>query len=280
MAQQGYGCYVVNPISGTNLIQGLARIAAQNTPVVNIDSPIDADAAEKADVDVTTYIGTDNSEAGRRLATPWSRPLGGSGTVALIGGISGDVTSGARIDGFKEAVDGKLTTLPDVAADWDRQIALTKATDILAANPDVKGFFAANDDMALGIVRAVANAGRPARSTSSASTASRTRLQSVESGDLYATVAQYPYAIGQMGVQACQKARPARTPPRTSPPRSPSSPRTTRSRRLPSSPPRSSPSTNPLKLTSAGTRIAEIENGRHDPMNRPPPEQTAQRQPR
>ena len=61
MAQQGYGCYVVNPISGTNLIQGLARIAAQNTPVVNIDSPIESDAAEKADLEVTTYIGTDNS---------------------------------------------------------------------------------------------------------------------------------------------------------------------------------------------------------------------------
>jgi len=42
MAQQGYDCFVVNPISGTNLVQGLAQIAAQDTPVVNIDSPIDA----------------------------------------------------------------------------------------------------------------------------------------------------------------------------------------------------------------------------------------------
>jgi D-allose transport system substrate-binding protein len=28
----------------------------------------------------------------------------------------------------------------------------------------------------------------------------------VKAGDLYATVAQYPYAIGQMGVQACEQA--------------------------------------------------------------------------
>ena len=31
-------------------------------------------------------------------------------------------------------------------------------------------------------------------------------LEAVKAGDLYATVAQYPYAVGQLGVQACEKA--------------------------------------------------------------------------
>ena len=66
MAQQDYGCFVVNPISGTNLVQGLARVAAKDIPIVNIDCPVDADAAKKADVEVATYIGTDNVEAGRQ----------------------------------------------------------------------------------------------------------------------------------------------------------------------------------------------------------------------
>ncbi|MET1059103.1 MAG: substrate-binding domain-containing protein [Nocardioides sp.] len=206
MAQQGYGCYIVNPISGTNLIQGLARIAAQDTPVVNIDSPIEADAAKKADLEVTTYIGTDNTEAGKLGGDAMIEALGGSGTVALIGGISGDPTSGARIDGFTSAVDGTLKTLPVVSADWDRQIALTKATDILSANKDVTGFFAANDDMALGIARAVANADRTGEIKIISVDGVEDALKAVEAGDLYATVAQYPYAIDQMGVQACQKA--------------------------------------------------------------------------
>ena len=159
MAQQGYGCYVVNPISGTNLIQGLAQIAATGTPVVNIDSPIEADAAEKADLEVSTYIGTDNVEAGKMGGEAMVEALGGSGKVALIGGISGDVTSDARLDGFKEGA-GDLEIVQTVAADWDRQTAQTRATDILSANPDLTGFFSANDDMALGIARAVANAGK------------------------------------------------------------------------------------------------------------------------
>lgn len=206
MAQQGYDCYVVNPISGTNLVQGLARIAAEGTPVVNIDSPVEAEAASKADLKINTYIGTDNTEAGGKAGDTMVEALGGSGDVALIGGISGDVTSGARLDGFTQSVEGKLTIVQTVSADWDRQIALTKATDILSANPDIKGFFSANDDMALGIARAVANAGKAGEITIIGVDGIEDALKAVESGDLYATVAQYPYAIGQMGVQACKLA--------------------------------------------------------------------------
>jgi ABC-type sugar transport system substrate-binding protein len=206
MAQQGFACYIVNPISGTNLIQGLARIAAEGTPVVNIDSPIEADAASQADLQVETYIGTDNVEAGRLGGEAMLEALGGSGEVALIGGISGDVTSGARLDGFTQAVEGQLDLLQTVAADWDRQVALTRATDILSANPNVVGFFSANDDMALGIARAVANVGRTGEITIIGVDGIEDALNAVQAGDLYATVAQYPYAIGQMGVQACEMA--------------------------------------------------------------------------
>ena len=212
MAQQGFDCYVVNPISGTNLIQGLAQIAANDTPVVNIDSPIDSDAAAKADLQVETYIGTDNVAAGKLGGEAMVKALGGSGKVALIGGISGDATSGARLDGFQQGA-GDLNIVQTVAADWDRQIALTKATDILSANPDVKGFFSANDDMALGIARAVANAGKAGEVSIIGVDGIEDALKAVQSGDLYATVAQYPYAIGQMGVQACEKAAAGETVP-------------------------------------------------------------------
>jgi ABC-type sugar transport system substrate-binding protein len=205
MAQQGYDCFVVNPISGTNLVQGLAQIAAQDTPVVNIDSPIDADAAEKASLDVETYIGTDNVEAGKLGGEAMVEALGGSGKVALIGGISGDATSNARLEGFQQGA-GDLEIVQTVAADWDRQIALTKATDVLSANPEIKGFFSANDDMALGIARAVANAGKTGEIAIVGVDGIEDALKAVKAGDMYATVAQYPYAIGEMGIQACEMA--------------------------------------------------------------------------
>ena len=205
LAEQDYGCFVVNPISGTNLIQGLARIAAQDVPVVNIDSPVDPEAAEEAGLDVATYIGTDNEAAGGKAGDAMVDEIG-TGQVALIGGISGDVTSQARLDGFEGAVGGELDVVQTVAADWERQKALTAATTIMDANPELEGFFAANDDMGLGIVQAVRNAGKSGEITVISVDGNEEALQAVASGDLYATVAQYPYAIGQLGVQACEQA--------------------------------------------------------------------------
>jgi ABC-type sugar transport system substrate-binding protein len=195
----------VNPISGSNLVQGLARVAAKDIPIVNIDSPVDADAAKKADVKFATYIGTDNVEAGGKAGDTMVDDVK-SGKVALIGGISGDVTSGARLDGFKKAVEGKLDIVQTTAADWERQKALTAATTIMDKNPDLKGFFAANDDMGLGIVQAVKNAKKTKTVKVISVDGNEDALKSVKDGGLLATVAQYPYAIGQLGVQACEKA--------------------------------------------------------------------------
>ena len=203
MAQQDYNCFVVNPISGTNLVQALAPVAAKDTPIVNIDSPIDADAAAEADVTPATYIGTDNTDAGGKAGQYMIDTIS-SGKVALIGGIAGDVTSQARLDGFTSAVQGKLDIVQTVAADWERQKALTAATDLMQANPDLKGFFAANDDMGLGIARAVANAGKTGESAVISVDGNEDALKAVKSGDLTATVAQYPYEIGVLGVQACE----------------------------------------------------------------------------
>jgi ABC-type sugar transport system substrate-binding protein len=206
LAGQDYSCYLVNPISGTNLVQSLVQVNRKNKPIVNIDSPVDAKAAQAAGVKLATYVGTNNVNAGQMAGEQMLKELSGNGQVALIGGIAGDVTSAARLDGFKKAVTGKLDIAQTVAADWDRQKALTTATDILRARPSLKGFFAANDDMGLGIVRAIQNAGKTGKVKVISVDGNKDALESVNQGQLTATVAQYPYAIGQMGMEACKAA--------------------------------------------------------------------------
>lgn len=206
LAGQDFGCYIVNPISGTNLVQGIAQIAGAGKPIVNIDSPIDAGAADAAGAKIATYVGTDNTKAGGMAAQEVATLVPGGGPVAVIGGIAGDVTSGARVDGFTKGLGSSFTVVQTVAANWERQEALTQATNILRAHPDVKAFFAANDDMGLGITRAVANEGKAGQVQVVSVDGNPDALQAVASGELAATVAQYPYAIGQMGVDACRAA--------------------------------------------------------------------------
>jgi ribose transport system substrate-binding protein len=206
LAGQDFSCYIVNPISGTNLVQGIAQLAAKKKTIVNIDSPVDAAAAKAAKATPATYIGTNNESAGAKAGQQMLTLLPNGGKVAAIGGTAGDVTSGARVDGFTKAVAGKLTQLPTVAANWDRQEALTQATNILRAQPDLAGFFVANDDMGLGVARAVATAGRTGKVQIISVDGIKDALNAVKAGQVSAVVAQYPYSIGQMGMEACQAA--------------------------------------------------------------------------
>lgn len=206
VAGQDFSCYIVNPISGNNLLQGLAQLKAADKPVVNIDSPVDPEAAEAANAVPDTYIGTDNVSAGRLAGEHMAGLVDQGAQIAVVGGIAGDVTSGDRITGFEEGLGGKAEIVATEAGDWDRQVALTKAGDVLRANPEVKGFFVANDVMGLGVARAVADAGRTGEVFIISVDGVPEGLEGVRSGELTATVAQYPYAIGQMGVQACQAA--------------------------------------------------------------------------
>lgn len=211
LAGQDYSCYIVNPISGTNLVQGMAQLAAKQKPIVNIDSPVDKAAAKAASATPATYIGTDNVQAGQTAGKQMTKLLPSGGTVAAIGGISGDVTSGARIEGFTQGIGNNLKLVQTVAADWDRQEALTQATNVLRANPNLGGFFVANDDMGLGVARAVANAHKTGMVHVISVDGIKDALQAVQAGQLDAVVAQYPYTIGTMGVEACQAAAAGKT---------------------------------------------------------------------
>jgi ribose transport system substrate-binding protein/D-allose transport system substrate-binding protein len=206
LAGQGFKCFIVNPITGTNLIQGIAAVSAKNIPIVNIDSPVEASAAQAANAKIATYIGTDNNDAGSKAAAQMAKLLPQGGTVALIGGTAGDVTSAARLDGFTAGVPANIKITSTVAADWDRQLALTKATDIMTANPALNGFFVANDDMGLGVAQAIANKGKTGQIKLISVDGNKDAFEAVKAGGIDAVVAQFPYVIGAMGVEACKAA--------------------------------------------------------------------------
>jgi ABC-type sugar transport system substrate-binding protein len=195
-------CYVVNPISPTNLLEPLAHLP-EGTPIVNIDSPLDARAANAVGVTVTTYIGTDNVAAGEVGARAMASFVDRGAHVAVIAGIPGDAGSGARVRGFKAGAVERFRVVQTVAADFDRSRARLAAAELLRANPRIQGVFAVNDEMALGVAEAVRRAGRTGEVAVIGMDGIRAALAAVASGALSATVAQYPYTIGQLGVEAC-----------------------------------------------------------------------------
>jgi ABC-type sugar transport system substrate-binding protein len=200
---QGLNCYVVNPISQSNLVQALSHVP-DGTPIVNIDSPVGADDARALGIRISTYIGTDNEAAGKLAADTMAGLVGRGARVGVIGGISGDATSAARIDGFRAGARGRFDALDPVSADWDERKAMLAASALLRDEPGLDGFFAANDQMALGVARAVADAGRKGTEVAIVGVDGiEQALAAVRRGAISATVSQYPYTIGMLGVEAC-----------------------------------------------------------------------------
>jgi ribose transport system substrate-binding protein len=195
-------CYVVNPINKTNLVEPLSHLP-RGTPVVNIDSPVDRAAARAVGIKITTYVGTDNVQAGRVAADAMARFVGRGARVAVIAGIPGDASSEARTSGFSQGAGGRFDIVRTIPVDFDRGRAKLAAEELLRASPPVQGFFAVNDQMALGIADALGAAGKSGSVPVIGLDGISEALAAVNSGALSATVSQYPYTIGQLGVQAC-----------------------------------------------------------------------------
>jgi ABC-type sugar transport system substrate-binding protein len=195
-------CYVVNPINQTNLVQAMSHVP-DGTPIVNIDSPVGAGEARALGIEISTYIGTDNKAAGELAADRMAGLVRRGASVGVIGGISGDATSAARVGGFGARARGRFAPLDPVSADWDERKAMLAATALLHDEPGIEGFFAANDQMALGVAQAAVSAGRTGEVAVVGVDGIEPALKAVERGLMSATVSQYPYTIGQLGVEAC-----------------------------------------------------------------------------
>jgi ABC-type sugar transport system substrate-binding protein len=198
-----YGCYIVNPVSPTNLLQPLTVISEKGQPVMNIDLPIDLDAAAEAGVTVTSYMGSDNVATGAAAGEAMLGLVPEGGKVAAIGGLPADPGSLARIEGFSNAIEGKLDLIQTVASNADRLKAQQDAAAIIVANPDIAGFFTVSGDMSLGIQQAVDEAGLTGKIAVVGIDGTVPQLEQVRDGIQPAAVEQFPFLMGYQAVEAC-----------------------------------------------------------------------------
>jgi ribose transport system substrate-binding protein len=106
-----------------------------------------------------------------------------------------------------------------VGADYDRAKAAVAAERSLQQHPRLSGFFAVNDEMALGVSDTVRSAGKTGSVKIIGVDGIADALDAVRNGSISATVSQYPYVMGQMAVEACvAAARGARLPVRVDAP--------------------------------------------------------------
>ena len=88
-------------------------------------------------------------------------------------------------------------------ADSDRAKGQTVAENLLTANPNLKGIFATNDEMALGAANAAKAAGKTLVIVGFDATPDA--LKAIQDGALAGSMAQFPTKIGELGTLTAAK---------------------------------------------------------------------------
>ena len=195
---QGVDALAVAPSQADQVQPALQRAVDRGIPVVLIDTDIPGFGAKSA------FVGTDNTEGGKRAGEYIARQLNNSGDVAIIRGAAGDPVHNQREQGARTALEGAgLKVVAVQPANSQRSEGQSVAENLLTANPGLKAIFATNDEMALGAATAAQAAGKDLVIVGF--DASADGLQGIEGGQIDASVAQFPTNIGKLGVETAAK---------------------------------------------------------------------------
>jgi ribose transport system substrate-binding protein len=160
MIASGVDAIVVAPADSKAVIPALARASAAGIVIVNIDNRLDAGVLGEHSLQAP-FVGPDNysgaEEVGRFLATR----LRAGQEVAILEGVPTAYNSQRRTAGFLAAMnDAGINVVARQSAQWDQTAAVTVTSGILVQHPNLVAILAANDNMALGAVAAIIQAGK------------------------------------------------------------------------------------------------------------------------
>ncbi len=186
---------VVCPVDSSGVGPAIRKANAAGIPVFTADI-----AAH--DGDVVSHIASDNVAGGRLAGEYLAKAIGGSGAVAIVNQPA--ITSVLdRVKGFREAIASHpgIEIVADVNGQGVRDHALEAASDVLQAQPGLRGIFGINDDSALGAVDAVRQFKRD-KIVVVGYDATEPAVEAIKKGDvLVADVVQFPKKIGATTIE-------------------------------------------------------------------------------
>lgn len=154
------------------------------------------------------YVGSNDSESAEIAMTFIAEQLGGKGNVLMMHGHPGQTAEVKRTEGAKDvlAKNPEMTLLDEQTADWDRAEAMTLMENWIQAHGDsIDAVFAQNDEMALGALNALVQAGKKDQVLVVGVDAIDDALQSVKEGKMDATVYQDCKGQAEGSIEAAYK---------------------------------------------------------------------------
>ena len=197
-----YDAIAIAPCSAVNMIAGVKKANDAGITIINLDEQFDATEMESQGAVCSGYIASDNVAVGHQGAEYLCSLLNEGDQVAVIEGIAGNISSEDRANGARAAFEENgMEIIGSQACNWDMQTALDTAAAWITQYPDLKAIYCCNDGMAMGVMQAIANAGKTGEILLCGTDGDANAIEAVAAGNMTATVAQDSASMGARAVE-------------------------------------------------------------------------------
>lgn len=146
---------IIVPVQADSLETQVSAAQAEEIPVIAVNTSLTG-------VEVDASVQPDDVAAGEQEAAQMMEALGGEGDVVILEGPLGSSPQLDRGEGIENvlAENADVSVLAKDTANWKRDEAVNKMKNWISAfGDDIDGVISQNDDMALGAIQALREAG-------------------------------------------------------------------------------------------------------------------------
>ena len=177
---------ILDPANASGSVGAVKKAIAANIPVILVNAEINQEGLAKA------QLVSNNAQGAALGAQQWVKDVGQKGNYVELLGAPSDNNAATRSNGFNTV----LSQYPDLkkagsqVANWDRTQGHDKMQNLLQANPNIIGVISGNDEMAVGAIAALKEAGKLSSIKVGGFDGSPDAVAAVKSGELAYTVLQ------------------------------------------------------------------------------------------
>jgi len=195
---------VLAPLDDTALRAPVMQAQTSNIPIVIIDSDL-------KDVDVVSFVATDNFKGGQMAGEEMVRLLGGKGKVVMLRYQEGSASTRQREEGFLDAIkkaSGIIVVSENQYAGATTETAQRAAENLLAplktkeGAPSIDGIFTPNESSTFGMLRTLQDIDWADKVKLIGFDASPKLVEALADDQVMALVVQNPFNMGYLGVKA------------------------------------------------------------------------------
>jgi len=192
----GVDAIILNPCEVEASSPAVDRAMNAQIPIVNVNSETRSQPS--------AFVGSRDEESAKIAIHYLARRLNGRGKIVVMHGYPGQAAEVKRSQGAVDTLRDYpgLEILAEQTANWSREEGMALMENWLQAYPDqIQGVFAQNDEMGLGALKALQDAGVKEQIVLVSVDAIADALQAVKAGHLDATVFQNARAQGTTAVE-------------------------------------------------------------------------------